>query len=121
MEFESYVLVLLRRPVDAPSYPDEELERIQEQHLAHLLARHPAARAAANRRPPEIAPCPLRFTVAAGYVGASKSYGPTGGFERNVSLLSPSGDTSVWMAAARRVTVGHGGSGCQSYVIVARV
>lgn len=38
MEFESYVLVLLRRPVDAPSYPDEELERIQEQHLAHLAA-----------------------------------------------------------------------------------
>jgi uncharacterized protein len=38
MELESYAFVLLRRPAGAPSYPDEELERIQEQHLAHLAA-----------------------------------------------------------------------------------
>jgi uncharacterized protein YciI len=38
MELESYAFVLLRRPVDAPSYSDEQLERLQEQHLAHLAA-----------------------------------------------------------------------------------
>lgn len=36
MELASYTFVLLRRPSDARSYPDDELERIQEQHLAHL-------------------------------------------------------------------------------------
>ena len=29
-------LVLLRRPPDAPSYPEAELERIQQEHLAYL-------------------------------------------------------------------------------------
>jgi uncharacterized protein YciI len=38
MELESYAFVLLRTPAGAPSCPDEELERIQEQHLAHLAA-----------------------------------------------------------------------------------
>jgi uncharacterized protein YciI len=38
VELASYTFVLLRRPADAPSYPDDELERIQEQHLAHLAA-----------------------------------------------------------------------------------
>jgi uncharacterized protein YciI len=36
MELESYAFVLLRRPTDAPDYPEDELERIQELHLAHL-------------------------------------------------------------------------------------
>lgn len=35
MELESFELVLLRRPADAPDYPDEELERIQREHLAY--------------------------------------------------------------------------------------
>jgi len=121
MEFESYVLVLLRRPVDAPSYPDEELERIQEQHLAHLLARHPAARAAANRARRRSRPVPFASPSRPATSGRPNRTARPAAFERNVSLLSPSGDTSVWMAAARRVTVGHGGSGCRSYVIVARV
>jgi uncharacterized protein YciI len=30
--------VLLRRPPDAPDLPEEELDRLQEQHLAHLAA-----------------------------------------------------------------------------------
>lgn len=38
MDFESYAFVLLRRPASAPDLPEEELERIQEQHLAHLAA-----------------------------------------------------------------------------------
>ncbi len=38
MDFASYAFVLLRRPADAPALPDDELERLQEQHLAHLAA-----------------------------------------------------------------------------------
>lgn len=38
MDFESYAFVLLRRPVNAPDLPEDELDRIQEQHLAHLAA-----------------------------------------------------------------------------------
>jgi hypothetical protein len=35
VELEAFELVLLRRPDDAPEYPDEELERIQQEHLAY--------------------------------------------------------------------------------------
>ena len=35
MDLEAFELVLLRRPQDARSYPEEVLERIQEEHLAH--------------------------------------------------------------------------------------
>jgi len=38
VELESYVFVLLRRPADAPDLAEEELDRLQEQHLAHLAA-----------------------------------------------------------------------------------
>jgi len=38
MDFESYAFVLLRRPASAPDLPDDELDRIQELHLAHLAA-----------------------------------------------------------------------------------
>jgi uncharacterized protein len=38
MQFDSYSFVLLRRPATAPDLPEDELERIQEQHLAHLAA-----------------------------------------------------------------------------------
>jgi len=34
MELEAFELVLLRRPDDATDYPDEELDRIQGEHLA---------------------------------------------------------------------------------------
>ena len=36
MELERYSFVLLRRPSDPREYPEERLEEIQEQHLAHL-------------------------------------------------------------------------------------
>jgi uncharacterized protein YciI len=36
VELEAYAFVLLRRPAGAPPYPDAELGRIQEEHLAHL-------------------------------------------------------------------------------------
>ena len=36
MELESYTFVLLRRPVTAPAYPEDALDRIQTEHLAHL-------------------------------------------------------------------------------------
>ncbi len=36
MELERYTFVLLRRPPNAPDYPEERLDQIQEQHLAHL-------------------------------------------------------------------------------------
>jgi uncharacterized protein YciI len=35
-ELESYSLVLLRRGPNAPELPDEEADRLQEAHLAHL-------------------------------------------------------------------------------------
>jgi uncharacterized protein len=35
VDLEAFELVLLRRPASAPDYPDEELERIQREHLAH--------------------------------------------------------------------------------------
>jgi len=35
---QRYSIVLLRRPPDAPDYPEDELERIQGRHLAHLAA-----------------------------------------------------------------------------------
>jgi hypothetical protein len=40
--FDVYTLVLLRRPPDAPQMPDEELDRLQAEHLAY--------RAELNRR-----------------------------------------------------------------------
>ncbi len=38
MEFDSFALVLLRRPATAPDLPQDELERLQEEHLSHLRA-----------------------------------------------------------------------------------
>ena len=35
VNLESFELVLLRRPVDATTYPDDVLERIQAEHLAY--------------------------------------------------------------------------------------
>jgi uncharacterized protein len=35
MELEAFELVLLRRPENAPAYPDADLERIQAEHLAY--------------------------------------------------------------------------------------
>lgn len=35
MDLEAFELVLLRRPEHAPDYPDEDLERIQREHLAY--------------------------------------------------------------------------------------
>jgi uncharacterized protein YciI len=37
-EFDRYTLVLLRRPSDAPDLPEAELDRLQEEHLAHLAS-----------------------------------------------------------------------------------
>jgi uncharacterized protein YciI len=37
-EFDRYTLVLLRRPADAPALPEEEIDALQERHLAHLSA-----------------------------------------------------------------------------------
>ena len=34
MDLEAFELVLLRRPASPPDYPDEELDRIQREHLA---------------------------------------------------------------------------------------
>lgn len=36
MEFETYQLVLLKRPAERPDYPEEKLREIQAAHLAHL-------------------------------------------------------------------------------------
>jgi uncharacterized protein YciI len=35
MDLEAFELVLLRRPGNAPDYDQAELERIQQEHLAH--------------------------------------------------------------------------------------
>jgi uncharacterized protein len=38
MELESFTLIVLRRPPDAPRLSEAELESLQERHLAHLAA-----------------------------------------------------------------------------------
>ena len=38
MELDSYTFVLLKRGARALEFSDEELDRLQEQHLAHLRA-----------------------------------------------------------------------------------
>jgi uncharacterized protein YciI len=35
VDLEAFELVLLRRPASVPDYPDEELQRIQREHLAY--------------------------------------------------------------------------------------
>jgi uncharacterized protein YciI len=36
VDLETFELVLLRRPDNAPDYPDEVLDRIQDEHVAYL-------------------------------------------------------------------------------------
>jgi uncharacterized protein len=36
--FDVYTLVVLRRPPDAPDLPEDELDRLQAEHLAHRAA-----------------------------------------------------------------------------------
>ena len=40
MDLERFSFVLLRRPDDAPDYPEARLDELQEQHLAHLASLH---------------------------------------------------------------------------------
>jgi uncharacterized protein len=40
VEPERFSFVLLRRPEDAPDYPQARLDELQQQHLAHLAALH---------------------------------------------------------------------------------
>ena len=40
MDLERLSFVLLRRPEDAPDYPEERLDELQDQHLAHLAELH---------------------------------------------------------------------------------
>ena len=39
MNLEAFELVLMRRPGNAPDYDEAELERIQQEHLAHHARR----------------------------------------------------------------------------------
>jgi hypothetical protein len=39
VNLEAFELVLLRRPGNAPDYDEAELERIQQEHLAHHARR----------------------------------------------------------------------------------
>ena len=39
-ELDSLTLVLLKRPLDATEYPEEDLDRIQEEHLQYLAGLH---------------------------------------------------------------------------------
>ena len=48
MDLEAFELVLLRRPAGAPDYPDEELERIQREHLAYHAGLREAGRVVTN-------------------------------------------------------------------------
>jgi hypothetical protein len=47
MDLEAFELVLLRRPADAPGYPEQELDRIQREHIAY----HGELRAAGRPTP----------------------------------------------------------------------
>ena len=48
MDLEAFELVLLRRPANAPDYPEEELERIQREHLAYHAQLRQAGDVATN-------------------------------------------------------------------------
>ena len=48
VDLEAFELVLLRRPEDATSYPDEELERIQQEHLAYHAGLREAGQVVTN-------------------------------------------------------------------------
>ena len=48
MDLEAFELVQLRRPEDARSYPDEDLERIQEEHLAYHAGLRAAGQVVTN-------------------------------------------------------------------------
>jgi uncharacterized protein len=48
VDLEAFELVLLRRPASAPYYPDEELDRIQREHLAFHAELRAAGRVVTN-------------------------------------------------------------------------
>jgi hypothetical protein len=37
-EFDSYAVVVLRRPADAPDLPADEEERLQRRHVRHIMS-----------------------------------------------------------------------------------
>jgi uncharacterized protein len=48
MDLEAFELVLLRRPDGAPDYPDEEIDRIQGEHLAYYAGLRAAGQVVTN-------------------------------------------------------------------------
>jgi uncharacterized protein YciI len=48
MDLEAFELVLLRRPASPSDYPDEELDRIQREHLAYYAQLRTAGQVATN-------------------------------------------------------------------------
>jgi uncharacterized protein len=48
MELEAFELVLLRRPASPSDYPDEELDRIQREHLAYYAGLRAAGQVVTN-------------------------------------------------------------------------
>jgi uncharacterized protein len=48
MDLEAFELVLLRRPDGAPDYPDEEIDRIQREHLAYYAGLRAAGQVVTN-------------------------------------------------------------------------
>ena len=44
MEFDSFTLLLLLRPPSAPDLSEEELDRLQDGHLAHIASLHEAGK-----------------------------------------------------------------------------
>jgi uncharacterized protein len=48
VDLEVFEFVLLRRPAGAPDYPDEELERIQREHLAFYAGLREAGHVVTN-------------------------------------------------------------------------
>jgi uncharacterized protein YciI len=40
IEFDQFILVLLVRPANAPDFPKDELEKLQEGHMANMKALH---------------------------------------------------------------------------------
>jgi uncharacterized protein YciI len=48
MDLEAFELVLLRRPAGPSDYPDEELDRIQREHLAYYAGLRAAGQVVTN-------------------------------------------------------------------------
>jgi hypothetical protein len=87
MDLEAFELVLLRRPASARDYPDEELERIQREHLGYLADLRVAGHIVTNG---PVVEQPTRRCAGWRSTGPARSSGP-GSWPRTTRRCGPGG------------------------------